>query len=34
VDVIEALTGLDFFTALPSGVEEDELERMVATELW
>ena len=34
VDVIEALTGLDFFTTLPSGVDEDELERIVATALW
>jgi len=34
VDVIEALTGLDFFTALPSGVEEAALERTVATTLW
>ena len=34
VDVIEVLTGLNFFTSLPSGVDEGELERMVATELW
>ena len=34
VDVVEALTGLDFFTTLPNTVDEAELERMVATDLW
>ena len=34
VVVIEALMGLDFFTTLPAGVDQAELEREVVTELW